>query len=281
MLNLDMKYYMFDWDDNILTMPTRIHLEERQSDGSWSPIQVTTSHFASIRSDTENYRAPGGDWGQAFSEFHDLGDRGEDAFLDDTRKALDEVLKGRSPPAPSFTKFKKCLREGRLFAIITARSHSSSAIRKGVEYFIQHALTPSERRAMLDHLHQYGEYFDREERSDEEVLDRYLSLNRYRGVTSPEFMDEQGIDSKGAERPEYAKQLAVREFVEHIGRILGPQSEHFSVSIGFSDDDVHNVTAIEDFVRDEMKRVFPEVKFVLYDTSDGDQGGSRKFVIET
>ena len=26
---LQLKYYMFDWDDNILHMPTRIHLERR------------------------------------------------------------------------------------------------------------------------------------------------------------------------------------------------------------------------------------------------------------
>ena len=27
----DLKYYIFDWDDNILRMPTYIHLERRPS----------------------------------------------------------------------------------------------------------------------------------------------------------------------------------------------------------------------------------------------------------
>ena len=31
----DFKYYIFDWDDNILHMPTKIRMEHREEDGSW------------------------------------------------------------------------------------------------------------------------------------------------------------------------------------------------------------------------------------------------------
>ena len=31
----DFKYYIFDWDDNILHMPTKIRMERLQTDGSW------------------------------------------------------------------------------------------------------------------------------------------------------------------------------------------------------------------------------------------------------
>ena len=30
----DFKYYIFDWDDNILHMPTKIRMEHRQEDGT-------------------------------------------------------------------------------------------------------------------------------------------------------------------------------------------------------------------------------------------------------
>ena len=38
----DFKYYIFDWDDNILHMPTRIYLEKRGEDGVWRPTSVST-----------------------------------------------------------------------------------------------------------------------------------------------------------------------------------------------------------------------------------------------
>ena len=31
----DFKYYIFDWDDNILHMPTKIKMEHLEDDGKW------------------------------------------------------------------------------------------------------------------------------------------------------------------------------------------------------------------------------------------------------
>ena len=45
----DLKYYIFDWDDNILHMPTRIHLERRTESGEWVPHAVSTSVYSVIR----------------------------------------------------------------------------------------------------------------------------------------------------------------------------------------------------------------------------------------
>ena len=33
----DFKYYIFDWDDNILHMPTKIRMEHLDDDGTWRP----------------------------------------------------------------------------------------------------------------------------------------------------------------------------------------------------------------------------------------------------
>ena len=59
-LDRDFKYYIFDWDDNILMMPTRIHLEKRRPDGSWAPHSVSTAAFAVMRNERNDFRAPGG-----------------------------------------------------------------------------------------------------------------------------------------------------------------------------------------------------------------------------
>ncbi len=274
------KYYMFDWDDNILHMPTRIHLEKKTAKG-WAPYDVSTAQFARIRRTMKDCRPLGDDWDRAFSDFYDVGRRGTNAFLDDTRKALRPIIEGRARGAPSFQKFRKALVEGRLFAIITARSHSSASIRKGVEYFIRSVLTPAEKREMLANLRGYIAYFDGDPDalSDKAVLKQYLDLCRYRGVTSPEFQQLMGRKLGGSESPEEAKQFAIREFVQHAMGLVRDRRKAAKISIGFSDDDRKNIEAVEEFIRHELAREYPGVKFAVYDTSDPRRRKGRKLVI--
>lgn len=277
---LHLKFYMFDWDDNILHMPTRIHLEKRAR-GGWTPYDVSTAQFARIRRTMTGCRPLGNDWDRAFADFYDVGLRGADAFLDDTRKALAPIVRGHRRGAPSFQKFRRALIEGRLFGIITARSHSGAAIRKGVEYFIRRVLTPAERRAMVQNLRGYIAYFDGDPGAltDAQVLRQYLDMCRYRGVTSPEFQQLMGRKLGGSESPEHAKQFAIREFVQHAIGLIRGRRRHEPISIGFSDDDRKNIEAVEAFIRDELAREFPDVKFVVYDTSDPRRAHGRKIVI--
>ena len=280
-MKLDLKYYMFDWDDNILHMPTRIHLEKKTGD-EWSPYDVSTAEFARIRRDTVNYRPKEGDWDKAFVDFYDVGEKGEDAFLEDTKTALAPVIAGEKGGAPSFEPFKKALIEGRLFAIITARSHSSRAIRKGVEYFIYNVLTSEERHQMVNCLKEYIARFDGRvpDMPDDEVIANYLNLNRYHGVTSPEFEKKMGRKSAGSESPEHAKMLAIKDFVQHVIALIRGVGVREPISIGFSDDDRKNVEAVEAYIQDELKKEFPHIKFVVYDTSDPDRPNGHKIVIE-
>ena len=90
----DLKYYIFDWDDNILRMPTHIHLERRLANGTWVPHLVSTALFSVIRNDTVNYRPPGGVWEKAFVEFRDFAQDDESKFLKDAREAIDRLLRG-------------------------------------------------------------------------------------------------------------------------------------------------------------------------------------------
>ncbi len=278
---LQLKYYMFDWDDNILHMPTRIHLERKTARG-WVPHEVSTAQFAVVRREMKGLRPLGNDWDRAFSDFYDVGKRGVEAFLDDTRKALKPIISKKAKGAPSFTKFRMALVEGRLFAIITARSHSAAAIRKGVEYFIEKVLTATEKRRMLRHLRGYIAYFDGDPDvlTDAQVLKQYLDLCRYRGVTSPEFQQLMGRKLGGSESPEEAKQFAIRDFVRHAISLVKGRRRHESISIGFSDDDRKNVDSVQEFIHHELGREFPGVKFVIYDTSDPRRRRGRKMVIQ-
>lgn len=279
---LALRYFMFDWDDNILRMPTKIHLD-RKIPAGWEPYDVSTAEFAKIRRDTVNYRPRDGSWDAAFDDFYDSGPRGADAFVEDVQYALAAVLEGREKPAPSFQQFKAALVESRLFAIITARSHEAGSIRRGVEYFIAHALTADERRQMIGNQRGFMHYFGENPSglTDAQILARYLDLNHYSGVSSPEFLRRMGrIGASGAESPEKAKQFAIHQFVLHVVSLIRDRGADHPVSIGFSDDDVHNVRAVETYLREALAAELPNFKFVVYDTSDPESTGGRKVVIQ-
>lgn len=275
------KYYIFDWDNNILHMPTRIHLEHLTDEGDWEPIAVSTSFYSVVRNDREHYRPPEGDWELAFREFRDFVNEPESKFLVDTKTALAPVASGKEEGGPSFRQFRKALVEGRLFAIVTARGHRAETIRGGVRYFIDHVLTADERREMMRNLRGYRAVYEADAgwMSDEEVLEVYLDLNRYHAVTSPEFRRLMGSDAPGVDIQEEAKQFAIMDFIRHIFRIVRRSGVDKPISVGFSDDDPRNVRAVEAYIQEALHKEFPQIKFVVYDTSDPEVPDGRKIVV--
>ncbi len=280
----DFKYYIFDWDDNILRMPTFIHMERKLANGTWAKHLVSTAIFAVIREDTAHYRPPGDDWEKAFVEFRDFASDDESKFLIDAREAIRKVKDGSETPPPSFTKFRQALSEARLFAIVTARGHKPETLRKGVEMFIDQILTDEERRQMIRNMRGYIACYSGEEMnarmSDRDVREYYLGLNRYHAVTSARFQAlMEGHLSISDASTEERKQFAILDFVNHIFHILEEIHGDRPISVGFSDDDAGNVRAVTDFIQKELARHFPSVRFVVYDTSDPDSESGRKVVV--
>jgi len=288
----DFKYYIFDWDDNILHMPTRIHLEKRGADGVWRPVSVSTGTYALVRTDADHYRVPS-DGGReaAFRDFQDVpANDGDQAFIRDTKAALARIKAGEKP-GPSFETLRKTLREGRIFAIVTARGHAPDTIRSAVKIFIDEVLTPSERREMMSNLRGYRYCFDKVDvfGTDEYELGYFLSLCRYNAVTNPDFKERLADDSDFGARfaeadsdrkPELAKEFAIRDFTEHLFRTLQRTGGlGRSVAVGFSDDDAGNVSAVSDYIRAELSRRFSGFKFVVYDTSDPELSNGRKVTV--
>ena len=286
----DFKFYIFDWDDNILHMPTKIHLEKQSESGEWFPVEVSTSVFALIRTDPR-YRMPPGGRDEAFREFKDVVDEsGDISFLRDTRDALNRVKAGEKP-GPSFETLRKTLREGRIFAIVTARGHEPETLRDAVKIFIDEVLTEEERKAMMCSLRGYRWWLDKmtDFGTDEEELDYYLSMCKYHAVTNPVFFEQLKSDdvfggryekASGAERPELAIEFAIRDFVEHVFHVLQRTGGlGRSVSVGFSDDDAGNVRAVSNYIKEELVKRFQGFKFVVYDTSDPSLNNGRKVTV--
>lgn len=288
--NRDFKYYIFDWDDNILHMPTKIRMEHRGEDGVWRPVDVSTSTFALVRADEEHYRAPPGGWAEAFRNFEDSPDR--DNFIEDTIDALERIDHGEKP-SPSFNTFKKTLVEGRIFAIVTARGHAPETIERAVRLFIKYALSEEERETMMSNLRGYRQWLDGvgegEFGTDAEELDYYLGMCRYSAVTYSGFKKRMADDpiykeklatATTAARPELAKEFAIRDFVEHVFHMLQRTGGlGRSVAIGFSDDDKGNVKSVSNYIKAELSKRFEGIKFVVYDTSDRTLSKGRKVCV--
>lgn len=280
----DFKYYIFDWDDNILKMPTCIHLEKLLPDGTWEPIRVSTSVYSIVRQDTANYRPLHNDRKEAFKEFQDSNYE-ENTFFRDTHEAIRKVESGEVPPCPSYNTFKKTLIEGRIFAIVTARGHSSETLKQGVLCFINEALTNEERKTMAANLRGYRACFDNAESfgTDEEEIKYYLSLNQYHAVTSPDFDSWLQQNFKERISPDMRKQFAIGYFVDHVIKIVNHSIEKGGtwrpISIGFSDDDRSNIAQVQNYIESAITKRFPNIKFCVYDTSDQTLENGRKVIV--
>lgn len=251
--------YSFDWDDNILFMPTKIYLDKKVGDG-WVPVLVGTEEFREIRNLIgSKYRYGNNNLYYAFKDFRDY-----DAFINDTKEALRKKSFG-----PSFNKFIEALEYGNDFSIITARGNPPKAIKDGIKLIIDTIFTEEQKEKMLSNL--YGT-----------TIDQYLNLQDYYPVTSDEFIKE--FDAEvSVNSPEVGKMIALKTFVDRVVSAVKEMKEnpkYTGMSIGFSDDDLGNIESAEKYIEEELKRLYPDVKFLVYDTSDPKNPKKKRIIVK-
>ena len=264
-----LEYYCFDWDDNLLSMPTKINMEHKVGD-EWVFNPVSTEHFAGIRSDKENWRPAQG----AFIEFSDDGPRGDSAFLQDMESAIGGAKSPQDPQkkAPSWDKFIQCLENGSLFSIITARAHKPETLRKGVEWIIDNYLSYDQKRNMYNNCLSFYYIFGGpgkfqptyENISQHPLISGWLDQCEYYGVSYKGFIEKH--KSGGAESPEVGKEIALKEFIAKAASFSNQIGVRFKA--GMSDDDMKNVLHMTT-VLSELKKMYPEAEFTMIDTSKG------------
>ena len=264
------KSYGLDWDDNILRMPTKIKMDKKTGD-NWVPVEVSTEEFAHLRSDP-NYRVRNNDFSEAFADF-----KNNSKFIEDVMYAIHH-----NSFAPSYKKFIKSLINAEHFAINTARGHSPETLKKGTKVFIKMVLSDDEKRIMLENIKKELPSNLTKELNFNQLVDLYLDeRGEFYPVSSEEFGQQFGLEvSGGAANPEHAKKVALEDKLKRF--LNDPKTKEaikkgVKVSFGFSDDDKKNIKAAEEFFRYELSKIYPEIHFVIYDTSGG---GIRKVVIE-
>ena len=261
-------YYAFDWDDNILNMPTEIMVKTEDGD----EIGMSTSDFAINRSKIGNEKfeyngqiVVGLDYTTAFRNFRDKAD--PEIFKKDVIKAIQSNSFG-----PAWKDFIECLTHGAIFAIITARGHEKEGMRKGIEHIIDNVLTDDQKQVMYDHLLKFVYKFAgnvdnlprilRGAPTENVLVKNYLDLCHYVGVSAP---------SRGGSpaNPEAAKEDTLKDFIKDVNGYAGKVG--YSAKVGFSDDDPGNVKHMTHVLSSDdldHEQLWPFItEFVIKDTN--------------
>jgi len=277
--------YTFDWDDNILHMPTKIKMDKKDNE-NWIPIEVEPAEFAIIRGDKDNYRIRNNDPVQAFDEFLDYGPRGDQSFIQDVIISVSKEEYG-----PSWKTFLNCIKQANLFGIVTSRSHEFFSIRKGVEYIIDRCLTLEEKRKMYINCCNFGlndimkdSFYAYELRNNIDKVDysnfsknsavsKYLDICKYYGVGLPfseDFKKEFNLSTESKMTIQEAKKMSINRLMVISDKLFTKIYTNGDIEVfnlGFSDDDKKTIDFIKTFF-DEYAHHFRGSKLCVYDTSD-------------
>jgi len=242
--NPDLKYYAFDWDDNIATMPTQIIVMSDEG----KEIGMSTEDFADYRGSIgkEPFEYKGEMVvGYADDPYRNFGVKGDKAFIIDSMMAK---------PGPSWNDFVEAINGGSIFSIITARGHTPSVLRDAIYNMIVTNHNGIDKDMLIDNLKKYRNMSGDDEKDSSIMINDYLDLNKYYPVTYGEG---------NAADPEEGKIKALREFISYVKEMserIGKKAflkndikNNFIPMIGFSDDDPGNVEKIKAFLDKEYE----------------------------
>ncbi len=247
--NPDTKYYAFDWDDNIMFMPTSIIVLSENDDEVPMSTEDFAEHRHQIGKEPFSYKgttvvdfAP--------DPFRNFGVKGDKRFV------LDAMV---ASVGPSWNDFVECINGGSIFAIITARGHNPKTLKEGVYNLIMANKNGINSRTLAENLHKYRN-IGNEVSSDKKTkaltpkeLRDYLDLCRFYPVSFGEG---------SATNPEEGKIKAMREFISYckdMAQEIGEkaffkndvENNEILPTIGFSDDDPRNIDKMKEFLDDE------------------------------
>ena len=230
------KYYAFDWDDNIVTMPTKIILKDEDGD----EIGMSTEDFADYREiiGKEPFEYDG----------HKIVGYSEDPYRffrtsGDKQFIVDAIT---AKPGPAWPDFVEAINNGSIFAIVTARGHKPEVIKEACYNYIVCNFNGIDSKELIRNLEKYRDLADQETVSKREMIREYLDLCKFYPVS---YLN-------GSEaNPEEGKVKALREFVDYVKNVSSELqkkaflknriSNYFVPKIGFSDDDIKNVDVVK------------------------------------
>ena len=194
----DMKYYAFDWDDNILQMPTEIIVLSDDGD----EIGMSTEDFAEYRVQIgkEPFKYKGNTIvGFAKDAFRNFTTKGDKQFLIDSMKAK---------PGQAWSDFVEAINNGSIFSIITARGHNPSTLKEGVFNMIVSDHMGINKNLLIKNLKKFRDISGLEEKNELEIIRDYMDLLKFYPVSFGQ--------GESAASPEELKVMAMKEFISYV-----------------------------------------------------------------
>jgi hypothetical protein len=237
-------YYVFDWDDNILYMPTMIHMQYNK-DGKWIDESVTTKKFSLIRGD-DKWRYKDNDVKKTFCDFGDHGLSGKNKFKEDIQDAIKNKKFG-----PEWKTFINCMINGNIFMIVTARSHGSESMKTAIEWIIFNYLNDNQQDEMLNNIMSFYDIFNK---NIDFVIEQYINSCEYWAVGDPINNDVKKFSFKKNDTIEVRKYKMIKNFKERLEKYGNKINRNLNIK--YSQDDEKIVSTIKKYMGEEKKLSF-------------------------
>ena len=151
--NPNMKYYAFDWDDNIMMMPTKIIVKTEEG----NEVGMSTEDFAEYRGmlGKEPFEYNGDTIvGYSDNPYRNFTVEGDSQFIVDAMVA---------ETGPSWDDFVEAVNGGSIFSIITARGHTPSVLKDAVYNMIMTNHNGISKEELISNLKKFRDFAGEDE----------------------------------------------------------------------------------------------------------------------
>ena len=238
-------FYIFDIDENMLSLPTKIILFPKNDKAD--PIEISQEDHDREKDNIgkngqfKNYELISPDSYRYFNDIteeEEQNGQGEHFVIDIEKAVSDGSYKG-----PSWKVFSYAVENNRPLAIITARGHSEGIIKAGIRRLVELKVIPG--------------------------MPNLLEVQCVNNSDMKKALEAKATEeerSKGRINSARRKRIAAREFVESCVKEYGEIPEH---KFGMSDDNKDNVYSVIQAMADSKEK-FGHMRFYVINTHQGD-----------
>ena len=260
------KAYIFDFDDNIITMPSTISLQKEVSKNKYLIKHLSTKEYAEFNLEESDYEL----YPNSFSDFTNRL-----RFLNQLKESISNF---KETKCASYDDFKEAILSLSTICIITARGHDRKTIKDWLMILVDETFSDEDKEVLYENLEKD---FTKDQITELEQNDRISSWEKEQLIKDLEelsgrqllnlYLKNQFVYAVNWEQrleqfPRHkSKNTAQRKLVS-LKDFLDNKNLDDIISIGFSDDDKKNINKISDFLKKESSNY--GIECMVYSTGN-------------